>query len=39
MKKKEILNYLDRETYCIVVPKYYEFEDKPAWTKVFIGSK
>lgn len=39
MKKKEILNYLDRKTYCIVVPKYYELEDKPAWSIVFIGSK
>lgn len=35
--KKEIFRY--NEQYCILIPVYYEFEEKPAWRKVFIGSK
>ena len=39
MENKKIMNYLNKETYCILVPVYYEFEDKPAWRKVFTGTK
>lgn len=39
MEKKKIFNYLSKETYCILVPVYYDFEEKPAWRRVFVGSK
>lgn len=39
MEEKYITQYLNKETYCILVPIYYEFEEKPAWRKVFVGTE
>ena len=39
MDKKKIFNYFSKENYCILVPVYYDFEEKPAWRRVFVGSK
>jgi hypothetical protein len=39
MEKKQIFNYSSKDTYCILVPVYYDFEEKPAWRRVFVGSK
>ena len=39
MEKKYITQYLNKETYCILVPIYYEFENKPAWRKIFVGTE
>lgn len=39
MEKKEILKYLEDGIFCIMIPVYYECEEKPAWRKVCIGSK
>ena len=39
MERKRITNYCSKENYCILIPVYYEFEEKPAWRRVFIGSK
>lgn len=36
--KKKIVNYCN-ECYAIMLPVYYEFEEKPAWRIVFIGSE
>lgn len=27
------------DNYCIMIPIYYEYEDKPAWRRVFKGTK
>ena len=35
---KEIVSYLSDDTYCILMPVYYECELKPAWRVEFIGS-
>ncbi|MSA02177.1 hypothetical protein GKG47_09010 [Lactonifactor sp. BIOML-A3] len=34
---KHIVSYLD--SFVILVPVYYEYEELPAWRKVFIGTK
>ena len=39
MESKKITNYCSKENYCILIPVYYEFEEKPAWRRVFTGSK
>ena len=39
MENKKIVSYCSRESYCILIPVYYEFEEKPAWRRVFVGSK
>lgn len=36
---KKIVSYVDSERYCILVPVFYEYEDKPTWKKAFVGSK
>lgn len=38
MEKKKIVDYCG-ECYAILLPVYYECEDKPAWRVVFKGSK
>lgn len=38
MESKAIVNYCDTETYCILVPKYYEYENKPSWCRLFTGT-
>lgn len=38
MEKKKIVNYCG-ECFAIVLPVYYECEEKPAWRVVFKGSK
>ena len=35
---KKIVSYLENNTFCVLVPVYYEYEDKPAWRKMLIGS-
>lgn len=37
--KKAIVNYNNTSTFLIMVPVFYEFENKPAWRTVFKGSK
>ena len=37
--KKKIVNYNGTSEYLIMVPVFYEFEEEPAWRKVFKGSK
>lgn len=37
--KKKIVNYNGTSEYLIIVPVFYEFEEAPAWRKVFKGSK
>ena len=39
MKTKEIISYLNDETFCIAIPKYYENEKEPSWKIAFTGSK
>lgn len=39
MKKKEILQYLEKENFCIIIPVYYECESLPAWRVVYTGTK
>ena len=39
MEGKKIVSYCSKENYCILIPVYYEFEEKPAWRRVFTGSK
>ena len=39
MESKKIVSYCSKENYCILIPVYYEFEEKPAWRRVFTGSK
>lgn len=38
MKTKEIVNYLDKYTFCILVPVYYYGEEKTAWRKCYVGT-
>lgn len=37
--KKEIVNYNNTSTYLILVPVFYEHENKPAWRTVYKGTK
>ena len=37
--KKKIVNYNGTSQYLIMIPVFYEFEEDPAWRKVFKGSK
>ena len=39
MDKKQITTYLNNNTFCVLIPVFYEYETKPAWRKYFIGSK
>ena len=39
MERKRITNYCSKESYCILIPVYYECENAPSWRKVFIGTK
>ena len=39
MESKKIVSYCSKESYCILIPVYYEFEEKPTWRRVFVGSK
>lgn len=36
---KRIGKYLDKYTYCIMMPVYYEHEEKPCWRIPIVGSK
>ena len=36
---KKIVNYENNNTFCVLIPIYYEYEKEPAWRKVFTGSK
>lgn len=35
---KKIVSYTEKNTFCVLIPVYYEYENKPAWKKVFSGS-
>ena len=37
--KKKILQDGIGNNYVIMIPVFYEYEDRPAWRKVFTGSK
>lgn len=37
-EKKIITQYLEKGTHCILVPVYYDGEEKPAWRNVFVGT-
>ena len=37
--KKEIVSYLNSNDYAILIPIYYECEEKPALRKVFVGTQ
>lgn len=37
--KKEIVKYLDGGKYAIYVPVFYDYEEKPAWRKMFVGTE
>ena len=36
---KHIVKYLDGGNYAIYVPVFYDYEEKPAWRKVFVGTE
>lgn len=36
---KKIVQYCKSENYTILVPVFYECENKPAWRKVYTGTK
>lgn len=36
---KKIFNFINNERYCILIPVLYEYEDKPSWKMVFVGTK
>ena len=37
--RKEICSYLNKNTFCIIVPVVYEYRKNPAKRIVFVGSK
>ena len=37
--KKKMVSYLSNKKYAIYIPVFYEYEDVPAWRKVFVGTK
>ena len=37
--EKEIVKYLDSGKYAIYVPVFYDYEEKPAWRKMFVGTE
>lgn len=37
--KKEIVKYLNNGMYAIMLPVYYDYEENPAWRKVFVGTE
>ena len=37
--EKEIVKYLDGGNYAIYVPVFYDYEEKPAWRKMFVGTE
>lgn len=37
-ESKQIMQYLEKGTHCILVPVYYDEEEKPAWRNVFVGT-
>ena len=37
--EKEMVKYLDSGKYAIYVPVFYDYEEKPAWRKMFVGTE
>ena len=37
--EKEIIKYLDSGKYAIYIPVFYDYEEKPAWRKMFVGTE
>lgn len=34
---KKIVSYTEKDIFCVLIPVYYEYENKPSWKKVFVG--
>lgn len=37
MESKKIVKYCNTDNYCVLIPVYYDHEQRPAWRKYYIG--